>query len=1403
MRSIALPALLALAACVEPTAPSNHGASFPAGLSQARVTLAGNDASFADRSGTPLFAARFSEWGRPGAERAAGPGVDDRDCTTSSLSESDDCAFPHRLRHDEGLSSWWKAAPGGHQQGWTVDTAPSGAGELRFSTELAGVEGLHTDGISAGFTDGVGRAWTVSGLAAWDADGTELPIWTEADGSTLDVVVDDEGAAYPITVDPIYSSPDVTISGSVTSLSLGSVVRGIGDVNGDGYDDIAAAGYYSPDGAGWVYVYHGGASGPDSTADATFIGATNSWLGWATDAGDLNGDGYADLVLGGAWTGGGYGVVWISYGSAAGLGSATEWSSSTKQWYGNAVAVGDYNGDGYDDLTVCAYGYSSATGRGYVYHGSASGVSSTVRTTLAGSASSSFCFAADPVDVNGDGFDDLAVGAPNVSSSAGRVYVYHGSASGLSSSASATLAGVAGATNVGLGVSNAGDLNGDGYEDLVASTNGYTYAFVFEGSASGASTTIAAQVAGQQDVGQLGDIDGDTYDDIYVGTNTYGGRIYSGSASGVSTTAATTFLTSEYSYGRTGDGAGDVNGDGMNDVVIGEDTMSVYDTSTGTSTRYGGLHVFFGYMVDDDSDGVSDAIDCDATDPSIGGPPDWYADLDGDGYGDPGNDVSDCSSPGAPYVADGSDCDDSDATVSPAATEVCDGADVDEDCDGASDDADSSLDTSTWLSFHPDADGDTYGDAASTVGACDASATALVDDSDCDDTDPWVSPDQSEEPWDYDGDGVLDWAIGDGVDQNCDGRETCYYDTDGDGDGEAWYWWDSADMDCTDANESATGGDCDEGNPSRSSLLPETVGDGVDNDCDGEEICYVDADRDGDGDEAGTTVTSSDSDCSDRGEARTATDCDDSSATIHGGATEVVNDGVDQDCDGGDACKEDLDGDGYGDAALASADLDCADAGEAGVGRDCDDGDAAVSPAAAEVAGDEIDQDCDTLELCYEDSDGDGHGTATTVLGTDVDCADRGESRLADDCDDAARAVSPSATEVAGDGVDNDCDGFESCHADADGDGYGDGSEVASADLDCTGAGEAPVGGDCDPSDASVSPGASEVAADGVDGDCNGVELCPRDRDGDGQGGAEVMVSFDLLCDTAPESPVATDCDDTDATVFTGATESEDDGVDGDCDGTENCPADADGDGWAHLVVVVASTDLSCNSAGAAHVRGDCDDSRADVNPDGTEVCEITDTDEDCDGLVDDADPDVDPATYTTWYADNDGDGHGDASISSRSCEPPADAVALDDDCDDNMALAYPGATEVVADGIDEDCDGGELCFADEDGDRFGSGASVVSLNISCEDAGESVSDADCDDADAAIFPGAPETCNAVDDNCDGDVDESLESCTPEDTGDGGDFVLCSCAAASGGSAWLPTALVALALAAARRRRRS
>ena len=1387
---------LALTGCVDPAASDEAAVDMPAAMGRPAATLAGGGARFLGRDGSLLVEARFAAWGREGATSAPGIGVPAGEGCAPRDADAATCLPAHRWTHAEGVMSWWAAAPGGHEQGWTVAAPPAGAGLLHFDTELDGAAGLATDGATAHFTDAEGRVWTVGGLAAWDADGAELPVWAEVADATLRVVVDDASAAYPITIDPIYSSPDVSITGTVANLSLGNVVRGIGDVNGDGYDDVAAAGYYYADGSGWVYVYHGGASGPDSTPDASYIGPANSWLGWATDGGDINADGYADLVVGGAWTGGGYGMVSVYSGSTAGLSSSgATMSSSTRQWYGNAVAVGDYNGDGYGDVAVCAYGYSSSTGRGYIYYGSAAGLSTSVGTTLAGIASSSFCYAADAADVNGDGYDDLAVGAPIVSSGVGRVYVYHGSASGLSSSASTTLAGAAGATNVGLGVANAGDLNGDGYEDLVVSTNGYTYAFVFHGSATGVDSTIAAQVAGQQDVGGLGDIDGDTYDDIFVGTYTYGGRIYSGSGAGVSTTAATTFLTSDASYGQTGDGAGDVNGDGINDVVIGQSSLSTYDTTTGSSTRYGGLHVFFGYMVDDDGDGVSDAIDCDATDPAVGAPPDWYADVDGDGYGDPDNAQSACASPGAGYTSDGADCDDGDAAINPAGSEVCDAADVDEDCDGASDDADASVDTATWLTFHPDADGDGYGDGASTVGACDASATALDDASDCDDADPWVNPDVGEEPTDFDLDGVVDNAIGDGVDQNCDGREMCFYDGDGDGDGEPWNWFEGSDMDCADAAESSTDGDCDDGNPSRSSLRAETVGDGADNDCDGYERCYVDADRDSDGDDGGATVSSSDADCSDRGEARTAADCDDTVATIYGGAAETIDDGVDQDCDGGDACHADLDGDAYGGAEVASADLDCADAGEAGTGGDCDDGDATVSPAAVEVAGDEVDQDCDDRELCYQDVDRDGHGSTTTRLGSDADCADPAESTTADDCDDGDAGVSPTRAEAVADGTDNDCDGFESCFVDADGDGYGDGTAVASADLDCTGAGEAAVDGDCAPTDATVSPGASEIAADGVDGDCDGTERCPVDADGDGQGGALTRESPDLLCTTAPESPYATDCDDGDASVYAGAPEGEDDGVDSDCDGAEDCPADGDGDGWAHLTAVVDSPALDCTGSGAAHVRGDCDDSRADVNPDAPEVCDAADADEDCDGTVDDADADVDPTTWSEWYGDADGDGYGEGAARATACDAPAGYVAEGTDCDDTLAVVHPGATELVADGIDEDCDGGELCFPDTDGDRFGTGGSVASLNVSCEDAGESVSDADCDDEDAAVFPGAPETCNAADDNCDGEVDEDLEACEPDDGAGTG----CRCGTGDPAAGAVPLALVFLAFARRRR----
>ena len=131
---------------------------------------------------------------------------------------------------------------------------------------------------------------------------------------------------------------------------------------------------------------------------------------------------------------------------------------------------------------------------------------------------------------------------------------------------------------------------------------------------------------------------------------------------------------------------------------------------------------------------------------------------------------------------------------------------------------------------------------------------------------------------------------------------------------------------------------------------------------------------------------------------------------------------------------------------------------------------------------DGIDQNCDGVDTCYRDQDGDTHGSNVTVLGTDLTCSNAGESTTNDDCNDSNGAVYPGAIEIAANGVDDDCDGDEICFRDDDGDGFGNGT-VVSADLDCTDPGEATAGGDCDDTQTSIFPGAGEVVADGIDQD--------------------------------------------------------------------------------------------------------------------------------------------------------------------------------------------------------------------------------------------------------------------------------------------------------------------------------
>lgn len=301
--------------------------------------------------------------------------------------------------------------------------------------------------------------------------------------------------------------------------------------------------------------------------------------------------------------------------------------------------------------------------------------------------------------------------------------------------------------------------------------------------------------------------------------------------------------------------------------------------------------------VDNDCDGVVDPDDAaDATT--------WYRDVDGDGFGVDTESVVACAAPEG-YVAAGGDCDDTDAAVNPTPTntELCDFRD--NDCDGAFDEADAN--GTEW--FY-DLDGDGVGGDESFVGCvADVLAAAPVDASlltgDCNDGSRRISPFEDERP-------------GDNVDQNCDEAELCFVDADGDG------FVDSSDpsaliastdnVTCDTADGEATAdaprGDCDDADPAINPSAGETPADATDANCDGLELCYVDADRDGFGpipDGSPRLVASANLFCPRSlgllSRADRLTDCDDTVATTYPGAPDSALDDVDDNCDGiqGDA----------------------------------------------------------------------------------------------------------------------------------------------------------------------------------------------------------------------------------------------------------------------------------------------------------------------------------------------------------------------------------------------------------------------------------------------------------------------------------------------------------------------
>jgi predicted outer membrane repeat protein len=477
--------------------------------------------------------------------------------------------------------------------------------------------------------------------------------------------------------------------------------------------------------------------------------------------------------------------------------------------------------------------------------------------------------------------------------------------------------------------------------------------------------------------------------------------------------------------------------------------------------------------------------------------------------------------------------------------------------------------------------------------------------------------------------------------------------------------------------------DCDDGDAAvfpGADELCSTVG--VDDNCDGliDDLSAIDTrpwypDEDGDwyGDAEHEGVVSC---AADPGWRATATDCDDTRPDVHPGAKEIPLDGVDSDCDGVDGCWFDLDGDGHPGTVRPGTTADCSGPGEYKEGTDCDDTLKSVHPDAAEVVADGVDQDCDGGDDCWLDSDGDGFGGAGILKSPDLACDAPAEAAVGGDCNDGAGSTSPDAKEGIGDGIDQDCDGREQCYVDADHDGHG-GQELTNVeDLSCSELGHAPTHTDCDDTDETVHPDMTEVPGDGVDGDCDGIETCFEDLDGDGYGTFPIASTDNPNCTDLGEAGPGGDCDDTDEHAHPGAPETPGDGVDSDCDDQEDCFRDGDGDGRGSPYLV-ASDDLDCEDEGEAPHDDDCNDEQPLAWTGAAETCDGVDND--CDGEDD---------GMGVWYVDADQDGFGDPSSRLETCEPDHTLVANGDDCDDKRADMYPGARETPNDGVDQDCSG-------------------------------------------------------------------------------------------------------------------
>lgn len=526
------------------------------------------------------------------------------------------------IRHS-GFTEEFVNNEDGVRQNFIVETAPAATKQLQVRLEANGlkVNDLQTNELhfySENKSGDIEKQLVYKDLKCWDADGEILGASLHYQNGLVVLSVNVENAAYPVTIDPlvIHGNPDnakAKLESNQAGAQAGYSVSSAGDINGDGYSDVLVGAPFYDKGQtneGAVFVYHGSATGLGANP-ALVLESNQAEAQFGTSvstAGDVNKDGFSDIIAGAPMYDKGEtneGAAFVYQGSAAGINANNPVileSNQAEARLGRSVdGLGDGNGDGFSDVAVGAPLYDkgqSNEGAVFVYHGSALGININPAVTLeSNQADASFGHSvAGAGDVNGDGFSDLVTGAILFDSGQkdeGAAFVFHGSAAGINANAAVVLENNQVSAAHGWSVASAGDVNGDGYGDIVVGS--YLYdngqvnegaAFVYHGSQAGTNPVAAVTLESNQteaksgiSVACAGDINGDGYSDILVGVwqfdqgeaNEGAVMVHQGSATGIIKTPISTMEGNQANaaMGWSAKSAGDINGDGYSDIIAG------------------------------------------------------------------------------------------------------------------------------------------------------------------------------------------------------------------------------------------------------------------------------------------------------------------------------------------------------------------------------------------------------------------------------------------------------------------------------------------------------------------------------------------------------------------------------------------------------------------------------------------------------------------------------------------------------------------------------------------------------------------------------------------------------------------------------------------------------------------